>query len=134
MREIATKKSKAHLRMTELTSRAYVKDDEHRVSLDEWCLIIAEWLINHDHAITVLDFYSSSEREKYMPFEYRLEEVLDHNHPAIYAVLSERILRRALVGTGNERISKLFLNKRKFEEPAESVVISNGEMTFKFGE
>lgn len=127
--------SRADEKLLKLTNLVYADPSKRKLSIDEWCLLIAEWLMLHPNAFTVLDFYSSGDREQYTPFEYRLEEVLENNHPAIYAVLSERILDKALRNGVNERIAKVFLGKRNFDELKDkAVIVGNGEMTFKFGE
>ena len=127
--------SKSDAKLLKLNNLIYADPSKRKLTLDEWCLLIAEWLMLHPNALTVLDFYASSDRDDYVPFEYRLEEVIERNHPAIYAVLSERILDKALRNGVNERIAKVFLGKRNFDEMRDkAVIVGNGEMTFKFGE
>lgn len=127
--------SRADEKLLKLTNLVYADPSKRKLTIDEWCLLIAEWLMLHPQSVCVLDFYASGDREQYTPFEYRLEEVIERNHPAIYAVLSERIFDKALRNGLNERIAKMFLGKRNFEEAKrETMICGNGEMTFKFGE
>lgn len=102
---------------------------EPDIPIDKYCLVVADWLRRNETAIVVLDFFMCKEN---WPLQYRLEEVLEQNHPAILAVLAERILSLSLQGRLNGTVAKPMLSKKFNLE--NSIQVTNGEMVFKFGE
>lgn len=96
--------------------------------IGQYCVRIADWLMDNEEALTVMDFYADPTNE---PFTYSLSEVLAFNSPEIYNVLSERILSLGLQGRVNSQLAKLYLAKRF--EPNEAVVDDIEEIRFKFG-
>lgn len=117
------------LNFERLKQFSYIHEGKQKLSIEEYCQLIAQWLLEHTESLTVLDYYSTKTNQ---PFEYRLEEVLEANSPAIYAVLSERILDRALRGGLNPTVSKILVGK-KVNPDGTAFEIDNGEFSFKFG-
>ena len=100
----------------------------HTSGIGQYCMRIADWLLDNEEALTVMDFYADPTNE---PFTYSLREVLAFDSPEIYNVLSERILSLGLQGRVNSQLAKLYLAKRF--EPNEAVVDDIEEIRFKFG-
>lgn len=96
--------------------------------IGQYCVRIADWLMDNEEALTVMDFYADPTNK---PFTYSLSEVLAFNSPEIYNVLSERILSLGLQGRVNSQLAKLYLAKRF--EPTEHIVEDIEEIRFKFG-
>ena len=99
------------------------------MTLYEYCGIIADWLMKHSDAITVLDFFEDGMN---CPTEYTLSDVLAADDVRIYDILSERILKLGMKGELNAPIARLYLSKR-FESEASVPTDSLNEISFKFG-
>lgn len=97
--------------------------------IGQYCMRIADWLLDNDEALTVMDFYADPTNE---PFTYSLSEVLAFDAPEIYNVLSERILSLGLQGRVNSQLAKLYLAKR-FEQTDTVQADDITEIRFKFG-
>lgn len=96
------------------------------MTLDEYCGVIADWLMANPKALTVLEYFENNEEL------FPLSEVLAANDSRIYDVLSERILQLGLQNKVNASIAKLYLSKR-FESENTIKTDSVSEIKFKFG-
>lgn len=95
------------------------------MTLDDYCGVIADWLMANPNALTVLEYFENNEEL------FTLSEVLAANDSRIYDVLSERILKLGLQNSVNASIAKLYLSKRFESENTINTPVS--EIKFKFG-
>lgn len=119
-------------RLKHIREKVYVK--EPSCTVEEYCLIIFEYLRLNPEVYTILDFFEDDNNQ---PFEYHIEEVM--KQPAILLLLEQRMVKGGITGKLKGTILSTVLANQydwctsKTESKANVQVRTDEPIQFDFG-